>query len=630
MKTWIILLGLCLFFSAAKAQSGDTDLWPEKVDALVLSNVHQVKISKFKKIEYKYSRKVLILNNAGNEYAKMFISQSDFIKTGTIKAHVTTLDGSLIRKLDKKDIESFTYSPGFILYDDAKYDYIDFSCSNYPYIFQVEYEQDIKSLFFWPDWMPQENIPVLRSTYRLDIDEHIAYKTHAINIDAEPTVKQNGKRKTLNWTMQDIEPVEDESYMPPEHKLQKALFFAPMEFALGRYKGSFESWDSYAQWYQELTSDVYDLDAVTTAKVQYVIGETKDKREIVDKLFSFLQGYTRYVAIEPGLSGWQPHTSQSVFENRYGDCKDLTSLMISMLKIAGIQAYPTLVKSQSRGLLFCDFPSSQFNHVIAVVPIENDTIWLECTADLMPSNFVPDSYEGSDVLVVTQDGGEIWRTPKSKAQDNFRAGVVEGKLKTYGDLEFTSLFKAGGNQGDYYRSSLYFKDHEDEKQWIEEFAGRYQPNINLNDYLLCNIENNLTHPVEMQVSGVYRKFAKMSSSRLFFNPNVMMRKSGDSIPNEDERLFPIYYKYAYTDSDTLRLELPDGYELEAAPESLNVMTEFASFQTSYHIEANYLQYIRTISIIKSLIPVEDYHAFRDFIKKVVKSDRSQFVFKKVS
>ncbi len=624
-----------VFFCAALlvGQTAHADLqslWPDKVDALVLSESQRLEVDNINKARYTYQRKVLIFNNAGNDYAKMLVSQSQFIKTSAIKAHIETAGGEVIRKLKKDDIESFHYSPGHILYNDATYDYFDLSYSSYPYVFEVEYTQDIKSLFFWPDWFPQEDIPVMMASYQLVINPDVAYKTHVVNVDVEPIVEETGKRRTLTWTLNAIKPVEDESYMPPEHRLQKAIIFAPVEFSLGRYKGSFESWDTYAQWYRDLTADVFGLDNEAIARVKNVVSTSNGEREIVENLYAFLQQYTRYVAIEPGLSGWQPHTSQSVFDNRYGDCKDLTSLMISMLDIAGIKAYPAMVKTRDHGLLFSDFPSNQFNHVIAVVPLASDTIWLECTADLMPSNFVPDTYEGCDVFVIKDKTGEIWRTPQSHATDNGWTGLVQGVLRPSGDLEFSSFFKATGNQGDYFRSALYAKDRHDEKLWLEQFAGRYQPSISMERYTLCNIADNLGFPVQMDLSGIVPKFAKRSVDRLFFNPNVMTRKSGDSIPDEEERLFPIYYKYAYMDSDTLRLELPAGYELEAAPDTMTLQTDFATFSTAFKIEGQSMQYVRTICILSPLIPVEAFENFREFIKNVVKSDRSQFVLKKTS
>ena len=102
--------------------------------------------------------------------------------------------------------------------------------------------------------------------------------------------------------------------------------------------------------------------------------------------------------------------------------------MVTMLNEAGIQAYPALTRTRDNGPLISDFPSNQFNHVIGFVPLSADTIWLECTADLVPAGELPSSVEGCEVLVVKNDSGELVKTPESNASENGWTSLVEGEL----------------------------------------------------------------------------------------------------------------------------------------------------------------------------------------------------------
>lgn len=626
MKIAHAVLIYCIF--AILWGRADGSSWFEDADAVVLLDEHELEVMNSKKARYRSLRKILIRNRAGNQYAQTIIPQSMFAQTTGIKAKIMTTDEQIMRKLRKSDIETFHYSPHYVLHNDATFDFFDMRHTRFPYVYQVEFEKELTSLLFWPDWRPQQDIPVLQSTYRLVINDDVDYKTMAINIDVEPTIKKNGRKTIVTWSLKNIEPALTESYMPPEHELQMALLFAPHYFSTEKYHGSLQSWDTFAQWYRDLVATQYGLNEVATKKISSIIADCSDLRQKIDTLFAFLQQYTRYVAIAPGLSGWQPHSSQSVYDNRYGDCKDLSLFMISMLDVAGIKAYPALVKTREHGLLLNDFPSNQFNHVIAVVPMPDDTVWLECTSKQLPADFVPDHYEGCDVFVVKEEDGEIWRTPKSAAQDNLWCSSVRGKLNALGDFEFHSTLRASGNQGHYYRSLLDAKDAKDIKIWLQQFLSRYQPNVNISEYHLHNIHERFHEPVMMRIDGSIPKFAKRSAHRLFFNPNILMRSTGDDIPKEKERVFPVYLKYAYRDIDTLRVELPSGYALEAAPDSCDFETSFAAFRSSYKVQQDTLIYVRNIKMKKSLLPVKDYERFQEFIENVVQIDRSQFVFRK--
>ncbi|MEY2413265.1 MAG: hypothetical protein QOD84_1871, partial [Acidobacteriaceae bacterium] len=84
---------------------------------------------------------------------------------------------------------------------------------------------------------------------------------------------------------------------------------------------------------------------------------------------SFVQHDVRYVAIELGIGGWQPHPAAGVFTHRYGDCKDKATLMRSMLKEIDVDSYYVLINT-TRGAVTPNTPAHNgFNHVIVAVKL---------------------------------------------------------------------------------------------------------------------------------------------------------------------------------------------------------------------------------------------------------------------
>ncbi|MCF8242486.1 MAG: DUF3858 domain-containing protein [Melioribacteraceae bacterium] len=80
--------------------------------------------------------------------------------------------------------------------------------------------------------------------------------------------------------------------------------------------------------------------------------------------------------------------------------------------------------------------------------------------------------------------------------------------------------------------------------------------------------------------------------------------------------------------DTVIIEIPKGYELEAVPKNTILETPFSKYSSEYSFEENKLKYIRRMEISETLIPLESYEDYYDFMKAAIKSDASNIVFKK--
>lgn len=113
-----------------------------------------------------------------------------------------------------------------------------------------------------------------------------------------------------------------------------------------------------------------------------------------------------------GLAGWQPQFADQVFKNRYGDCKDLSTYMVSMLNVVNIKSYPALALTRNKGVVDSEQPSNQFNHCIVCVPLDNDTLWLECTSTYNDLGDVPSTIEDINALVIGDQKGRLVRTPQ--------------------------------------------------------------------------------------------------------------------------------------------------------------------------------------------------------------------------
>ena len=626
----ICLLLLWATLSAVFAQ--EDGLWPEAVDALVLEEQHKFEIIDIDKARYKVRRVVIFFNDKeADHHARVEVSESSLIESRGISARITDLSGKLLKKIGKDDIQEAQVSAGYQFYSDSKHQWADLSWAEYPYRIEYEFELEYKTLFLWPGWMPREDIPVLKAGYQLILpSESFEYYVHQQGFDTAP-VKNLAKdgRVEVRWDLEHIAPLPENEYTAPEDRDAWQLRFAPGTFRLGDYTGRSDSWDNFAAWYRSLLSDRGELPEAAKMRVQEAVAGVEDTREKIERLYRMLQEDTRYVAIALDIGGWQPHDLPSIYHNRYGDCKDLTILMISMLREAGITAYPALMRTRNEGAVITDFPVNQFNHVLACVPTATDTLWLECTADYTRSGDLHYTREDCHVLLVGDQGGEIVYIPPSPAEENRMTSILRGNVTSQGLLKLQGTVEVTGNQADYTRSKLIYSKADARRDWLcGSFLGRHMPKLELAEYNTRNVEGNYDRPLVLEFNGEATHYAAGSASRIFLNPNILNRTSPERVPEAGERTIPVYFNYAYLDQDSLVLELPFGYTLEAGPKPLELATDFGFYKTDYRFEGRTLYYSRTYRLNQKSIPPEQYEDFRQFIAAVSKNDQGKFVFRK--
>ncbi|MBL1215508.1 MAG: DUF3857 domain-containing protein [Ignavibacteriae bacterium] len=632
----IILFFLLFGFISAKTifcfeetnEKVNIDSLVNEADAVILDEEINFSITDFDQAEYTLTKKILIKNKNADNYCTVVAKESEFILTDDIYAVIKDINGKVIKELDDDDIKEAEASLSSF-YSGDYYKWFQFTHHTYPYIFEYRIKKEYKSLFFFPDWFPQSSIPVINSKYRLTVSNELEFDYLEIGKIDPPVESITRDGKTYTWSAKNLAKIDDEDFMPPENKNGIGVLFRVIDFSLGEYTGSGKGWNEFANFYNTLTKGRYGLPKKAKDEISRLIKNKTNKREIVKILYEHLQDKTRYVAIEMGIRGWQPQRAADVYKNKFGDCKDLSTYMVAILAHANIKAYPALALTRNQGTVYENFPASQFNHCIAVVPLEQDTIWLECTSSYTDMGNTPYTIEDISALVVTEKGGELIRTPQKTSSQNFSKSVISGKLSVKGDLNFDAQVKLGGNQENAIKPRLEIKDEKDDKLYLQNLFGSNYSNLTVSNYSIDDPKADTSY-YSINLNGVYNKFAPVRGKRIFINPNIYNKTTFDDLPDEsvEERDFPIYYYYPYLDIDSVSIELPKHFKIESLPKNKFIENSFGKYFSNYYVSENKISYSRIFEIKENLIPIEKYEEYLEFLKQIIKTDKAKFVLKK--
>ena len=184
----------------------------------------------------------------------------------------------------------------------------------------------------------------------------------------------------------------------------------------------FESWSDVVNWALPLYQ-VKQSPSGTLAQEIDRLKNSSDKPEArLISALRFVQDEIRYMGIELGPNSHQPNQPSTVFERRFGDCKDKSLLLSSILNSIGIEAHPALVNTEAKSSLSAWQPTPiAFDHCIVQAKIAGKTYWIDPTISMQRGQL--DQYYAPDyalALVIRDGGHELERIPLSKSETRER------------------------------------------------------------------------------------------------------------------------------------------------------------------------------------------------------------------
>lgn len=575
----------------------------------------------------------------GQNLAFRFDNQSS-IKS--ITAWTVKPDGKIV-PLKEKDIRKTAVHASYIDYSDAKH-----KTFSMPEVAQgdiIIYE--VKTHRTHPPWSPgfsgqwyiQGGIPTRRARLTLELPSLWSYRYRIYNMEAQsPREETPG---THTWTWDNVPAVDDEPMVRSDlengYLRYNCLTDDPRWTDRNR-----SSWDDLAAHYEQLIRGRLTLNEEMKQAVADLTKDCTTDLEKIRAIANYVRRTLTYVAVDIGVGGFQPRHVQRIFQNKYGDCKDMSSLLIGMLDEAGVTAHPVLIRTMDKGAVDPDFPVSSFNHCIAYVPsvaasepwvetwpvqeVFGRGLWIDPTAETCSIQDMPWTVQGAHALVVTPDRGHLIETPVFGAEHNAEIRSATARLTTNGDLVFEAQERFTGYEDIWYKAELRQGTDQDRLEWMQRVIGDRVPRCTLELFQHSPL-NDLDIPVSIRYRFTAKRFASMAGNLTFFRPNVLSVRTGHAF-NDEERHYPIFYGYLHTEIDSLTFELPPTYAVDDLPKPVTLETGFGRYQTGYTVRGDTLIYRRHFSITQREIPAEAYAELKSFYQTVVRSDKAQVVLKR--
>lgn len=582
-----------------------------------------LKIDNYSKVSLTEKGKYIILNNDGLKFCSQrfyYGTNSDIV---SLSAVIKNLNGKPIKKLKKSEVRDVVANDDISLYTDTRMKYFQLSHNYFPFILEYKVVRKYKQSFSYPSWMPRINYGLLNASSSFKL---IAPQSKSINI-YERNIDKGLKNNRSNlveytWRVDSLPPIADEPFSYSEYWEAPKVMLAPGSFYF-EFTGGNNSWIEYGNWISKLNQGRDFLTTKEKTIIDSLIVDIDSDFEKVNILYNYLQQNTRYVSIQEGIGGWQPFTAEYVCENKYGDCKALTNYMYAILKYVGIKSYYTLVKAgNNTSEINTGFPSNQFNHAILMVPIETDTIWLDCTSKISPTGFVERFIADRYVLVVEKDKSYITKTPIYSSEQNI--DHYWGTIKVNNDLSGKGFICIKSTAQRSLKSRLLHKNYN------ARIAKNYPDNLNIPSYqIMSNIHSEEVRdfiPYTFDSINIKVSIAgKKAGPDLFLT--YPLEFSFESTHENKERITDIYLPESYSRVDSIQYLLPEGFKLIEETDFTHI-SEFGSVKCKIESNENQVYLHSVISVNKGRYCKTKIEEFREFIKNIDKIESYEIIVSK--
>jgi hypothetical protein len=406
-------------------------------------------------------------------------------------------------------------------------------------------------------------------------------------------------------------------------------------------EGKDNQWRAIGEWETKLEANRPDPSPEIIAQTQSLIAGAPDFYTKLSRITEYIQKNVRYFIVERGIGGWQPHYAADIFRNRYGDCKDKTTLLISMLQVAGIHAN-SLSVDHRRGFIDPDAPSLFGDHMITAIEIPAEVqdarlkatvkardgkryLIFDPTDERTPVGNLRSGLQGSFGYLAAGTSSQIIALPVLDPDTNGTEQKGSFTLLADGTLTGSVDTSHSGPEGARFRRFLKFTDAKEQREDWEHYVAETLPGVTLDAFSFTQ-PSALDKSLEFHYKVTARQYSHQAGPLVLVRPRVV---GSLALPFDDKpRIYPIDLNATGRWRDSFDIAIPPGYAVDETPDPVSIDLDFASYHSSVTAKGNLLHYEREYVVRQVEIPPAKAADFRHLESVILFDEKNAAVLKK--
>ncbi len=469
------------------------------------------------------------------------------------------------------------------------------------------------------EWAVNFDVPVVHSRFVLDAPADLALRVDERNLKFAPDMTTVAGRLVRTWQLENL----------PAIELERFAGF-PNDLLMSIRVGGAISWDDIGAWYAKLLRDRFEITDELAGAFARVIEGAQTLEDSLKTAYRWVAQDFRYVALALGDGGYQPRVPLEVYRTRFGDCKDKTTLFITLAREMGLDAHPVLVSSA--GSVDSLLPSiKQFDHMIAAVERDGRVEFLDLTAWLAPYGELPPELQGTVGLALHDEGAtSVVVLPASDPEANRLEQEIVGTVRSDGTFVGSVTVSATGTEQYQLRASfLDFRQlaESDRHDLLQEWGGTWDTAVIDSSRVFGGRDLEADAQMTIWITAPHAVY----SSGGHYMMSLPIGSLGSaalatSLESAGERRFPIdiamvnspsVYRYA------LDVVLPEGWRVQV-PEGVQVEGPFGYYRGEYEQVGPRFRASREMGGLRGVLPPDSAGALIAWVRGV-SEDATEYI-----
>jgi hypothetical protein len=575
---------------------------------------------------------ILFLKDRPDNLSDMRIHGSHFQEIEGLQAATRIWEKSRYKEIPLSGLTRQREDNSDIFYDDSYFYHLSFPAGHAGNQAVWSFREKYRDARFLPAFFFQSYLPQVSGTFSVIARPEVELKWRVLN-DADQTI-QFRRFERNGWVH-----YEWKGNNLPAFRLEEGCpsisYFVPMVVcyvtAINSEKGRIPvlgGLDDIHRWYASTLRSMRESPPEPfTEFARSIVLPTDTELEKVRRIFYWVQDNIRYIAFEDGMRGLVPHPPSYVLEKRYGDCKDMSSLIVGLLRALGIEAHYTWIGTRDIPFQYSMFPSPLVdNHMIATyIDSLGNHFFLDGTGNYTPLGLPSSMIQGKEAFILKNDSTyEVKKVPELPAGissniDSVRLRLDGNVLRGKGTIQFSGYQKIFASY-DFNRTTS-----NAQREYLTYWLSKGSNKFILDRYTISEFgtkEQPLHVSYDFQVSD----YVSRVGPEIFVNLNLVKTYHNKII--KSDRKVPIEFDYTYSSRRVFCLDIPSGYEVEYMPPDSRLENGILDFAISYRREGSSICMTQHLENHILMLRPDQFQVWNAAIRQLSDSYKESIILKK--
>ncbi|WNJ20001.1 DUF3857 domain-containing protein [Pontibacter sp. G13] len=472
---------------------------------------------------------------------------------------------------------------------------------------------------YWTHWeFLGKDHPIHYRKFEIAVPQDEPFFYQQANIDMLPDTFHRDGYVFYRWELKDMPKLPNEraglNYADASPQIQMA---------------NVEDWGLYAKWYQEVVYRKLDETPILRNTYNRLIEDGMTQEEKVSAIYNYITQDINYSSVYFLQSAFEPQSPDLTCATGLGDCKDVSALMVALLRMADIESYYVLVSAGSYTPM-APLPFNIFNHVIVGYVLDGEMEYIDLVTDNLPKGVLPVADAGAWGLLIKDTSHDLIRLPNSQIDEEVNTIVynLDVKMDTAFAMQAELDATLHGLNGEYFRDYM----SSPQKYYVKDLLQREMPIPAVVRKTIGEHEfeglREIDQPLKLKVSMSAPEFSEELYGLVMFQlPLISHNEPFEELMTEDRQSILDLSRLTEVApvEQTLTLAFPEGYQLYRLPDNVNMETRFGTYSLEFKEVPGGIQVKKSQDFTLTKVQPGDFQDFRDFYLKIVKHDRTRLV-----